>query len=278
MRRKAEQKLQLFAQAELRETRTRRQAKKPDYRDVPEAESDDGNNVRVLISCPIQKNLTPLLQDDGDDYTAQNGQGYDDEDEEFINDAEDSDGRPAKAHRGGVVLDDRRRSTRTSARNANGKRASSSEDDPWAGLRDEPRRSTRFGNADVAPLPERPAKRARTVESNTSMTSGDAGPSSIPENGQSSKKGLLLKTSGAAALKPTEVAVAEIPGKKKSKFWVYAVEPAVGSVPVNTEKESLMDVDAGVGNGNLPKVNGYESISTQSCKEEDGNVKMEQSI
>jgi hypothetical protein len=34
-----------------------------------------------------------------------------------------------------------------------------------------------------------------------------------------------VKTSGAAALKPTEVAMEQIAGRKKSKFWVYAVEP-----------------------------------------------------
>ncbi len=44
-RRRAEQKLALYAQAELRETRTRRQTKKPDYVYAPEYESD----VSVLL-------------------------------------------------------------------------------------------------------------------------------------------------------------------------------------------------------------------------------------
>ena len=38
-------------------------------------------------------------------------------------------------------------------------------------------------------------------------------------------KSLKLKTNGAAALKPTETVVEAVAGKKKSRFWVYAVEP-----------------------------------------------------
>jgi hypothetical protein len=34
------------------------------------------------------------------------------------------------------------------------------------------------------------------------------------------------KGNGAAAVKPTEIAVEQLGGKKKSKFWFYAVEPA----------------------------------------------------
>jgi hypothetical protein len=41
--------------------------------------------------------------------------------------------------------------------------------------------------------------------------------------------GLKIKISGAAALKPTEIAMEQVAGKKKSKFWVYAVEPIPGT-------------------------------------------------
>jgi hypothetical protein len=33
------------------------------------------------------------------------------------------------------------------------------------------------------------------------------------------------KPSGAAAIKPTEVAIEQVAGRKKSRFWYYAVEP-----------------------------------------------------
>lgn len=44
-------------------------------------------------------------------------------------------------------------------------------------------------------------------------------------NGNGSNNKLHIK--GAAAIKPTETVVEAIAGKKKSKFWVYAVEPIV---------------------------------------------------
>lgn len=43
--------------------------------------------------------------------------------------------------------------------------------------------------------------------------------------------GVRVKTSGAAALKPTEIALEQIAGKKRSKFWVYAVEPVASVEP-----------------------------------------------
>jgi hypothetical protein len=39
------------------------------------------------------------------------------------------------------------------------------------------------------------------------------------------EKPLPVKHSGAAAVKPTEVAIEQIAGRKKSRFWYYAVEP-----------------------------------------------------
>ncbi|KAF9041719.1 hypothetical protein BDZ89DRAFT_1090131 [Hymenopellis radicata] len=226
-RRRAEQKLALYAQAELRETRTRRQTKKPDYVYAPEYESDGG---------------------EGDEYK-QDDEGFE-EDDDFINDNEEDDARPSRGRRAALPT-----------RNANGKRESSS-DDPWAGLRDERRRSTRLGNV------EPPPKRARTDESSVSMNSAEAGPSTRPENGHGN--GMKLKASGAAALKPTEVALEQIAGKRKSKFWVYAV-PAEAEVAPKKRPEEVhdeaMDVDVDVD----VEANGRDAESTVSHSNGNGN-------
>jgi len=37
--------------------------------------------------------------------------------------------------------------------------------------------------------------------------------------------GLKIKLQSAAAIRPTEVAIEQLNGKKKSKYWFYAVEP-----------------------------------------------------
>jgi hypothetical protein len=50
---------------------------------------------------------------------------------------------------------------------------------------------------------------------------------------QGDPSGLKLKIRGAAAVKPTEVAMDQIAGRKKSKFWFYAVEPAPGTLSSN---------------------------------------------
>lgn len=61
-----------------------------------------------------------------------------------------------------------------------------------------------------------------------SANSGDL--SHGPSNGNVTN-GLKINISGAAALKPTEIALEQIAGKKRSKFWVYAVEPIPGPAP-----------------------------------------------
>lgn len=112
--------------------------------------------------------------------------------------------------------------------NANNKRAAPQED-PWNNWRGE-RRSTRLGApVDVQPDAEPPHKRARTAESSISTGSVEPFDTAAPEtsHGQDSKA-LRLKTTSAAALKPTEVALEQIAGKRRSKYWVYAVEPAPG--------------------------------------------------
>lgn len=93
---------------------------------------------------------------------------------------------------------------------------------------------------------EEPArKRARTEESQTSAQSSDA---PVGDN-VGVANGVRVKTTGAAALKPSEVAMEQIAGKKKSKFWVYAVEPASEQErPPSMTSEGVKD---------LPAVNGH---------------------
>lgn len=240
-RRKMEQRLALYAQADLRETRTRRQTRKPDY----------VYNIQDLDS-----------DNDGDEYKYQDD-GYD-EDDDFAND-QDSDSKPSKKrHRVSNV--EPRRSTRTSTR-SNDKRETSA-DDPWGGWRGE-RRSTRLGApADTQFDAEPPNKRARTADSSASTTSGDLRMSPVDPLPQHSKNGLGIKASGAAALKPTEVALEQIAGKKRSKYWVYAVEPSTLS-PETRTTTNVMETNGkenGNGNGDVdvsmsPSFNGAEDDS-----------------
>ena len=117
--------------------------------------------------------------------------------------------------------------TRRSGRAAAIKQSSNkdaSAGDSWRIWRGE-RRSTRLGAPPETQLDDdRAMKRARREDSIASGTSADG---SQPSN-NGVTNGVKVKKSGAAALKPTEVAVEQIAGKKKSKFWVYAVEPAPG--------------------------------------------------
>lgn len=137
----------------------------------------------------------------------------------------------------------RRRSTR-SRPNGNTDYDASGE---WRGER----RSSRLGATSEMLLDgPPPPKRARTVDSNVSATSADPPPqqaNSIPK----------AKVNGAAALKPTETVVETVAGKKKSKFWFYAVEP-VNPPPVAAAHDPL---PSGSSNGTAPPStsNGYYS-------------------
>lgn len=127
--------------------------------------------------------------------------------------------------------------------NANGKREA--EEEPWGQWRGE-RRSTRLGAPPDTQLdPEPRTKRARTEDSTMSTGSVDA-PSTTSHG---AKNGLKLKASGAAALKPNEVAMEQIAGKKRSKFWVYAVEPIPGA-----ETAAPPDSDAMNGSASSPEM------------------------
>jgi hypothetical protein len=88
---------------------------------------------------------------------------------------------------------------------------------------------------DIEPSP----KRARTEESTASTHSADIiTPGTTNGISHGTSNGLKIKISGAAALKPTEIALEQIAGKKRSKFWVYAVEPIPGSAPTPPVEES----------------------------------------
>lgn len=119
-----------------------------------------------------------------------------------------------------------RRSTRSNVVNAS-KQKRELEEDPWSQWRGE-RRSARLGAPPELQLdPEPPHKRARTEES--SIGTGSPPPE---------KNGLRLKSSSAAALKPNEVAMEQVAGKKRSKFWVYAVEPALNDTTLTNGSAS----------------------------------------
>lgn len=147
-----------------------------------------------------------LEQDEGgDDYKFQEDE---DRDEEYEQDSQNG-GNGSKRGRNGLS-----RGTRRSTRNANGKREGSSDSAMWRGER----RSSRLAGPEI-PVDDEPArKRARTEESQSSSQSNDLSAGLMD--------GTNVKKTGAAALKPTEVVMDQVAGKKKSKFWVYAVEPA----------------------------------------------------
>lgn len=122
----------------------------------------------------------------------------------------------------------RRRSSRNAVLNANGKRSAP---DTWSQWRGE-RRSSRLGapvdtQLDVVSSP----KRARTEESTISTTSAEALSAAASGASLGESSGLKIKIHGAAAVKPTETVLEQVAGRKRSKFWYYAVEPIFGAVP-----------------------------------------------
>ncbi|KAH0838016.1 hypothetical protein J3R83DRAFT_6256 [Lanmaoa asiatica] len=191
VRRKIEQKQILIAQAEIRETRTRRQTRRPDYvyNDVESGE-DDADEYR--------------FEDENDDDDA-----FDHDDSLHF--------RPeTRGRRRVAVIPPQRRSTRVTR----GKRGSpDSSVQEWRGER----RSSRLGASEEMQL-DRPPKRARTEESTTSSGSVRLpSPEVAPPEGEQK-----VKNEGAAAIKPNEIPMEQVNGKKKSKFWYYAVEPVAG--------------------------------------------------
>ena len=94
---------------------------------------------------------------------------------------------------------------------------------------------------------DRPPKRARTEESTTS--SGSTGlPGSEVAPAESEQK---VKNPGSAAMKPNEIPVEQVNGKKKSKFWYYAVEPVAGPARSSTLGGHILAPTNGNGHGNI---------------------------
>ena len=138
-----------------------------------------------------------------------------------------------------------RRSMRTAVLTAHGKRESSADSNvgSWRGER----RSARLGFQDPFEPDKRPPKRSRTEESTASGGSVDANlTSTIQNHNDSNVNGTgmrkdKLKTTGAAALKPTEMIVEQVAGKKKSRFWIYAIEPVQESGTESDGKDTKME-------------------------------------
>ena len=152
-----------------------------------------------------------LFQEDGDEYKQ----------EEDDDDLDAGYGKSRGSRRGAATEGTRRSARTTSTSKANGKRTAP---DDWTQWRGE-RRSTRLGapgtTQDLPSVPE--PKRAKTDESSVSAYS----------DGHSSK-GTGPSKDSAAALKPSEFATEQVNGRKKSKFWYYAVEPVPVSNGNNT--------------------------------------------
>ncbi|KAK7058377.1 hypothetical protein VNI00_002011 [Paramarasmius palmivorus] len=223
VRKKVEQRQRDLILAECRQLRTRRQTRKPDY---------------VYANGGADSEAS---KDEGDEYK----QGEEENEDEFDDpDAyDDMSGGSNRRTRGAPSAIGQRRSTRTAVLNANGKRDAAPDDQSgqWRGER----RSARLGAPPEMLLDYEPTstvKRARTEDSTISANSSVPPPSSVRDESPAPNTNtkVRLKDTSAAALKPTEVALEQFGGKKKSKYWVYAVEPIPGAAPAPTED---MDVD-----------------------------------
>lgn len=202
-RKKIEQRNLLLAQAEIRQTRTRRQTKRPDYVYYGGGDEDeDEDEYKYAEDDPYEDPL-----EEGDFARSDTGSG--------------STGHRGDAEQG------RRRSTRTKALNGNGKRLAT---DTWNSWRGE-RRSARLGAPSDIQMDEPRPKRARTEESTISVVSVDDLGGSASTHGTSGANG---NGPSAAAVKPNEIAMEQVAGRKKSKFWYYAVEPIPTPVPVSS--------------------------------------------
>lgn len=123
------------------------------------------------------------------------------------------------------------------------KRESSAESSSqWRGER----RSTRLGAPSDMQLDEPPSKRVKTSDK-LPPTQPDV---FMPLNGNHTT--LAGKTNpGAATLKATEYAVDQLPGKRSSKYWIYAVEPVTGTEQVQGNREvSMYGSTSSILNGN----------------------------
>ena len=105
---------------------------------------------------------------------------------------------------------------------------------------------------------DRPQKRARTEESTTSSGSvGLPGPEAAPPEGEQT-----VKNQGAAAVKGNEIPMEQVNGKKKSKFWYYAVEPVPG--PARSSILGSQILTTTNGNGHNSTSNGWSPPGPES--------------
>ncbi|KAF8526450.1 hypothetical protein JB92DRAFT_3108245 [Gautieria morchelliformis] len=210
------------AEVSLRGPRTRRSTYKPDY--VYHTGEDDEDDEQEYID---------------DDY-----QDRMDDEADFINDGPLSDdefedggyGRSRRPRRAAALAGtERRRSTRSAVTNANGRNSHTE----WRGER----RSSRLGALpdQALDLPP-PAKRSRT--------SASATPSLHDEP---------VANDPAPTLRPNEVALPSVAGKKKSKYWFYAVEPVPGAPLPFTDGPPLAG-PSGL-NGSSDPTNGLTHLS-----------------
>lgn len=223
-----------MAQAEIRETRTRRQTRRPDYV-YNDAESGEVGCL-LQVHTNLVADLILLCKDDADEYKFEDENDDDDafDHDDFLNFRPETRGR-----RRAAGIPPQRRSTRV----IRGKRGSPDfSAHEWRGER----RSSRLGGSEDMRL-DRPPKRARTEESTTS--SGSTGlPGSEAAPAESEQK---VNNSGSAAMKPNEIPVEQVNGKKKSKFWYYAVEPVAGPARSSTLGSHMLAPTNGNGHGNI---------------------------
>ena len=170
---------------------------------------------------------------------------------DFINDDPITDeedyggGRSRRPRRAAAMAGtERRRSTRTSVTNSNGSR-----NQEWRGER----RSTRLGAAQTSDLPP-PAKRPRVVESATPSSHEDQ----MEVDGEPPKP---------AALRPTEIALPAVPGKKKSKFWFYAVEPNASGTATPTEPGPSGSLNGNANGNGTMEISSKEEIKMEAKEE-----------
>ncbi|VDB86586.1 unnamed protein product [Peniophora sp. CBMAI 1063] len=187
LRKKAQQRAIALAQAEMRQTRTRRQTKRPDYVYADDIESDDG----------------------ADDFDPRGDHGADDEDDFRSDTASTAGGR--------------RRSARNAATNGNSHANGNGHGREWRGER----RSARFAGPQLDDSEGPPRKRARTADTASSDADGMSVDGGSVAGGNDGGAGFDAKA--RAKIKDTETAVEQLAGRKKSKFWFYAVEPIPGA-------------------------------------------------
>lgn len=107
---------------------------------------------------------------------------------------------------------------------------------------------------------DRPQKRARTEDSTTSSGSvGLPGSEVVPPESEQ-----MARNEGAAAIKPNELPTEQVNGKKKSKFWYYAVEPVAKPARSSILGGKVLATTNGNGNGHNSTGNGWLPLGREA--------------